>query len=109
MRFVRKLLLAAVVGMTALSPLAHAMQTPAAASTQASMLTDGEVRKIDLSANKITIKHGPIAHMDMPGMTMIFIAKDPAMLEKVKVGDKIRFMVTQENGKMVVTEIQLAN
>lgn len=108
MRFMRSLLLAAVVGVTALSPLARAAQTPAPSEAQMSTLTEGEVRKIDLSANKITIKHGPIVHMDMPGMTMIFAAKDPAMLEKVKVGDKIRFLVTQENGKMVVTEIQSA-
>lgn len=108
MRFIPNILLAAIIGVSALSPLARAAEAPATSNAQMPALTDGEVRKIDLSANKITIKHGPIVHMDMPGMTMIFVVKDKAMLEKVKVGDKIRFMVTQEDGKMVVTEIQPA-
>lgn len=72
-------------------------------------LTDGEVRKIDKEMGKITIKHGAIKHMDMPGMTMVFLAKDKAMLDKVKAGDKVRFMVAYEGGKMTVTDIQPAN
>lgn len=72
-------------------------------------LTDGVVRKIDPEAGKITIKHGEIKHLDMPGMTMVFVAKDKSVLNKVKVGDKVRFMVIYENGKMVVTDLQAAN
>ena len=56
-------------------------------------LTDGEVKKIDKEQGKITLKHGAIKHMDMPGMTMVFLAKDKAMLDTVKAGDKVRFMV----------------
>ena len=63
---------------------------------------------IDKELGKITIKHGAIKHMDMPGMTMVFLAKDKAMLEKVKAGDKVRFMVAYEGGKMTVTDIQPA-
>ena len=69
-------------------------------------LTDGEVRKIDKESGKITIKHGEIKHMDMPPMTMVFNAKDKAMLDKVQVGEKIQFIVIQDAGKMVVTDIQ---
>ena len=69
-------------------------------------MTDGEVRKIDKDAGKITIKHGEIKHMDMPGMTMVFVAKDKALLDKTSVGAKIQFMVTNENGQMTVTDIQ---
>jgi Cu/Ag efflux protein CusF len=71
-------------------------------------MTDGEVRKIDKDTGKITIKHGEIKHMDMPGMTMVFVAKDKALLEKATVGGKIRFMATNENGQMTVTDIQPA-
>ena len=71
-------------------------------------MTDGEVRKIDKDAGKITIKHGEIKHMDMPGMTMVFVAKDKALLDKTSVGAKIQFMVTNENGQMTVTDIQPA-
>lgn len=106
---IRALILATSLGLAALSPVVHASQAPAAASSDMAMLTDGEVRKIDPAAGKITIKHGPIQHMDMPGMTMVFTAKDKALLDKVKVGDKIRFMVSHEDGKMLVTEIQPAS
>ncbi|XHM84333.1 copper-binding protein [Hydrogenophaga sp. ANAO-22] len=69
-------------------------------------LTDGEIRKIDKEGGKITIKHGEIKHLDMPAMTMVFTAKEKAMLDKVQVGEKIQFIVIQEAGKMVVTDIQ---
>lgn len=72
-------------------------------------LTDGEVRKIDKETGKITIKHGEIKHLDMPGMTMVFLAKDKSMLDKVQTGDKVRFMVAYVGGKMTVTDIQAAN
>lgn len=71
-------------------------------------LTDGEVRKIDKEAGKITIKHGEIKHMDMPGMTMVFVVKDKALLDKTAVGAKIQFMATNENSQMTVTDIQPA-
>ncbi len=71
-------------------------------------LTDGEIRKIDKDAGKMTIKHGEIKHMDMPPMTMVFAAADKALLDRVKVGDKVRFMAVQDNGRMLVTEIQVA-
>ena len=71
-------------------------------------MTDGEVRKIDKDAGKITIKHGEIKHMDMPGMTMVFVAKDKALLDKTSVGARIQFMATNENGQMTVTDIQPA-
>ena len=71
-------------------------------------MTDGEVRKIDKDAGKITIKHGEIKHMEMPGMTMVFVVKDKALLDKTSVGAKIQFMATNENGQMTVTDIQPA-
>ena len=71
-------------------------------------MTDGEVRKIDKDAGKITIKHGEIKHMEMPGMTMVFVVKDKVLLDKTSVGAKIQFMATNENGQMTVTDIQPA-
>ena len=70
-------------------------------------MTDGEVRKIDKDAGKITIKHGEIKHMEMPGMTMVFSVKEKALLDKVEAGQKIQFIVTQDNGRMIVTEIKI--
>ena len=69
-------------------------------------LTDGEVRKIGKEAGKLTIGHGEIKHLEMPPMTMVFEAKDKSMLDQVKAGDKVRFMVVHDNGQMVVTNLQ---
>jgi Cu/Ag efflux protein CusF len=75
----------------------------------AQALTDGIVRKVDQSANKITIKHGPMKKLDMEeGMTMVYGVKDPAMLKTVKAGDKIKFDADQVNGQYVVTKIEKA-
>ena len=69
-------------------------------------MTDGEIRKIDKENGKITIKHSEIKHMDMPPMSMVFNVKDKAMLDKVQVGEKIQFIVIQDAGKMVVTDLK---
>jgi Cu(I)/Ag(I) efflux system protein CusF len=71
-------------------------------------MTDGEVRKVDLATGKVTIKHGEIKHMDMPGMTMVFTATDNALLTGLKVGDKVKFMAENANGQMLVTGIEAA-
>lgn len=70
--------------------------------------TEGEVRKVDKAAGKITLKHGDIKNLDMPGMTMVFQVKDAALLDKVKAGDKVRFMADKADGAIVVTSIELA-
>ncbi len=88
--------------------LAQTAMNHGAMPMTAAAMSDGEVRKIDKETGKITIKHGPIKHLDMPPMSMVFTAKDPALLNKAKVGDKIRFDVVDEGGKLIVTDIQLA-
>ena len=80
------------------------MDKPAAAGE----MTDGEIRKVDKDTKKITIKHGEIKNLDMPGMTMLFQVKDPAMLDMVKAGDKVKFKAEQAATGIVVTEIQVA-
>jgi Cu(I)/Ag(I) efflux system periplasmic protein CusF len=71
-------------------------------------LTDGEVRRIDKTAQKITIKHGEIKSLDMPPMTMVFQVRDPALLEQVKVGTRVRFEAIQSEGALLVTRIEAA-
>ena len=74
-----------------------------------SPLINGQVTKIDESAGKITLKHGPIKKLDMnEGMTMVFRVQDPAMLKQVKVGDKVRFDADRINGQFTVTKIERA-
>ena len=69
---------------------------------------EGEVRKVDKQAGKITLKHGPLANLDMPAMTMVFRAKDAALLDQVKTGDVIRFKAEKIDGNYTVTEYQPA-
>jgi len=71
-------------------------------------MSEGEVRKVDRQGKKITLKHGPLKNLDMPAMTMAFQVADPAMLGKVKVGDKVRFHAENPGGKLTVTDIQPA-
>jgi Cu(I)/Ag(I) efflux system periplasmic protein CusF len=71
-------------------------------------MTDGEVRRLDKEAGKLTIRHATIKSLDMPPMTMVFVAKDKAMLDKLKVGDKIKFSAIKDAGQYTVTEIQVA-
>jgi Cu(I)/Ag(I) efflux system periplasmic protein CusF len=71
-------------------------------------LADGEIRKVDKDAKKITIRHGPMPDLDMPAMTMVFQVKDPAWLDKVKAGDKIKFRAEKLGGAFTVTGMEPA-
>ena len=73
---------------------------------RASALSDGEIRKVDRDAQKITIRHGPITNLNMPPMTMVFQVKDPALLDRAKTGDKVKFAAEQSGGAYIVTRIE---
>ena len=109
-----KTLLAAIT-LSLLTPLASvaddahhppATATAGGAAAPASDMTDGEVRKVDIEAGKVTLKHADIKNLDMPGMTMVFVVKDKAMLDKLKAGDKVKFRAINDAGKFTVTEIR---
>jgi Cu/Ag efflux protein CusF len=73
-------------------------------------LSEGEVRKVDKSTGKITLKHGDIKNLDMPPMTMVFAVTDKALLDKVKAGDKVRFAADKDaTGQYIVTSIEPRN
>ncbi|GEM_PF-341445 len=99
-----------IVNVSSAAGQTSAQPTPASAAqanTEVDM-TDGEVRKIDKENGRITLKHGEIKNLEMPGMTMVFQVKDPAMLDTVKQGDKVKFKAEKANGALVVTQIQAA-
>jgi Cu/Ag efflux protein CusF len=80
----------------------------AVGSAPASMddgFADGEVRRIDRENLKITIRHGELRHLNMPPMTMVFQVRDPALLDRARPGDKVRFRAEEEAGQFFVTEI----
>lgn len=108
--------LAAVVLSLGLSTAAiaqdHAqhVRTDAAPSTEAPVtMASGEVRKVDRNPARLTVKHGPLANLNMPGMTMVYKVKDPAMLDQVKVGDKINFVAEKVDGSFILTKLVVKN
>jgi len=77
------------------------------AATAQGNAVQGEVRKIDEAAGKITLKHGPIKSLGMEvGMTMAFRVKDPAMFRELKVGDKVEFEAENTGSGYAVTKLQ---
>jgi len=81
----------------------------ATATLAAGASISGEVKKIDESAGKITLKHGPAKSLGMDDpMTMVYRVKDPAMLKQVKVGDKVTFEAEEAASGYTVTKMDKA-
>lgn len=81
----------------------------AGAANHAAMLTEGVVKKVDKVQSKLTLKHGPLENLDMPGMTMVFRVQDVSWLDRVKPGDTIRFLADRVNGAFTVTTLEVVN
>ena len=82
---------------------------PARSPSTSADMADGEVRKVDKENKKVTLRHGEIKNLDMPPMSMVFQVRDPALLDKIKPGDKIRFSAEKLEGAFVVTGIEPKN
>jgi len=112
MKIDKLIMVSATFGIASMAPIAGFPQSSDQAKqvemkAEASKdLAEGEIRKVEKDTGKLTIKHAEIVNLGMPPMTMVFHVKDKSVVDKVKVGDKIKFKVANENGKMVVTEIQ---
>ena len=100
-----------VTALLACAPFGTYAATDSAASPPAAgaanQMSEGEIRKVDKDAKKITIKHGELKNLDMPPMTMVFHVKDPGILEKVKQGDKVSFVAEKVGGQFTVTQIEV--
>jgi Cu(I)/Ag(I) efflux system protein CusF len=91
----------------AATALALSLFASSAAFAQDAMV-NGEVKKVDETAKKITLKHGAIKNlgMDEDGMTMVFRVQDPVMLKQVKVGDKVKFTAERGSDGIAITKLQ---
>lgn len=122
------LMAGAVFAQEASPPHAHAHHASAAAQApsasdpparqaaeqpvHAAVLAQGVVRKVDLSQGKITLRHGPIANLDMQPMTMVFRVPDGdlrALLGTLKVGDEVHFLAQQGPQGLAITRLQVAD
>ena len=88
------------------APMAKDVPKKEAVTPASADMADGEVRKVDKENKKITLKHGVIKNLDMPGMTMVFGVKDASVLDSLKVGDKVKFKAEQSGTSITVTDIQ---
>jgi Cu/Ag efflux protein CusF len=95
--------------LTALAVIAPVYAQPVTApAAEVAAMSEGTVRKLDVPNAKITLKHGPIVNLDMPGMTMVFRVQPPGLMSGLKVGDRVRFRAESVNGTYTVTAIQPA-
>ena len=78
-------------------------------SADASEWTKGEIRRIDVNANKVTIRHQEIKSLDMPEMSMVFQVDNPAQLQNLSVNEKIEFVVEIRDKKYFAKEIRKSN
>ena len=78
-------------------------------AADADELTDGEVRKVDRDAGRLTLRHGPLRNLDMPGMTMVFDVADAAVLDRLRPGERVRFQAGKVDGRFVVVRIEPAS
>jgi Cu(I)/Ag(I) efflux system protein CusF len=84
----------------------HAAAPAAAPADVATPQTDGEIRKVDIAAQKLTVKHGRIENLGMSPMTMVFRVKDPAFLTLVKPGDKVKMTVERVDSALTIVALQ---
>jgi len=107
----KSVVFAALVGLATVASLAEAQTSLGAAASgnaPSGTTTQGEVRKIDKENKKVTLKHGEIKNLEMPGMTMVFQVKEPTMLDAVKEGDVVQFKAERAGGALVITDMQVA-
>jgi Cu(I)/Ag(I) efflux system periplasmic protein CusF len=99
----------AALGISA-SELARAQASPsAAAAVEAPQeFADGEVRRIDKAQGKVNLRHGEIRSLEMPPMSMWFVLKDPAWVDGLKVGEKVRFVAEKVGTQYTITRIEPA-
>jgi Cu(I)/Ag(I) efflux system periplasmic protein CusF len=68
--------------------------------------TQARIVKIESEKVRITLNHQPIKSIGMEAMIMPFKVDTKVSLEPFKVGQKVRFTVTEENSHLVVNEME---
>jgi Cu(I)/Ag(I) efflux system periplasmic protein CusF len=67
---------------------------------------EAEVRRVDHSAGKVTLRHGYVPNLDMPPMTMVFTVQEPSALEGVQPGDRVMVTIERVQGAYTVKSIR---
>jgi Cu/Ag efflux protein CusF len=72
----------------------------------AAEFTRGTVKKLDVTAKKVTLIHEELKVLAMPAMTMVFRVKDDALFGKLKEGANLEFVAERIDGKLTVTDVK---
>lgn len=86
--------------------MSHVAHAPATATATAAALSEGEIKKVDRQARRITIKHGPLANLNMPPMTMAFKVSDDSQIDSLNTGDRIKFVAGRQGAAYVVSRVE---
>ena len=65
----------------------------------------GEVREVDKSSAKVTLKHEPISVFDVPAKTAEYAVKEASILDHLHAGDRVRFTAVLQGRALVITRI----
>lgn len=89
----------------------HGHGAPAAAAKAADAAqfapSEGEVKRLDKAGKRVTIAHGPLENLGMPPMTMAFEVEDAALVDALKVGDRIRFIAGKEGRRYTARDVEV--
>lgn len=66
----------------------------------------GVVRAIDKPGARIKLTHDPIEAVSWPRMTIVFRVKNASLVDQVKQGDKVKFVLTKSSTGYVISDIQ---
>lgn len=82
------------------------MESKSDPSENALLMGTGIVQGVDKSAGRIRLTHDPIAAVSWPRMTIVFRVKNASLIDQVKQGDKVKFVLTRSSTGYVISEIQ---
>ncbi len=106
MKIVTAMIISLSIALPAWADANHAQHGGHGQTATAAGLAEGEVRRVDHAQGRLTLRHGPIEALGMPPMTMVFRVQDPAMLEGLKPGDRVRFEAQRFNGAYTITRLE---
>lgn len=95
----------AAAGMSLPALAQHADHDMSGMHASGSAMVAAEVRSVDQTSHRITLRHGATA--DMPAMTMVYPYVPSLKLPKgLKKGDKVSFSAAEIAGTLTVTAIR---
>ena len=87
--------------------IATVLMAATAATAQTPLpAVDAEVRRVDTATGRVTLRHGDIPNLSMPGMTMVFSVRDRRWLDGLRVGDQVRVTIDRAGNGYEVQSLE---